>query len=130
MLPHSRDIFDKSVEFCAFSLARISSRYPHLSLSPFFPRSRFPPRFYWTRQEKRKRRNMITNLESKMIFFYTQSKNVMNDVVDEAEVHLPPWPIYEMNNKMKGGGEEIRSMGKKTIQMILMKKRLNFKKTI
>ena len=44
--------------------------------------------FYWIRQEKRKRRDALAKLESKMI---TQSKidNIMQKIVDDV-VGLPP----------------------------------------
>ena len=51
--------------------------------------------FYWIRQEKRKRRDALAKLESKIIYFYTEAK--MNvKVEDEDHANLPPLPINEM----------------------------------
>ena len=45
--------------------------------------------FYWIRQEKRKRRDALAKLESKIIYFYTEAK--MNvKVEDEDHANLPP----------------------------------------
>ena len=51
--------------------------------------------FYWIRQEKRKRRDALAKLESKIIYFCTEAK--MNvKVEDEDHANLPPLPINEM----------------------------------
>ena len=45
--------------------------------------------FYWIRQEKRKRRDALAKLESKIIYFCTEAK--MNvKVEDEDHANLPP----------------------------------------
>ena len=51
--------------------------------------------FYWIRQEKRKPRDALAKLESRIIYFCTEAK--MNvKVEDEDHANLPPLPINEM----------------------------------
>ena len=56
--------------------------------------------FYWIRQEKRKRRDALAKLESKLIYFYTEAK--MNvKVEDENHANVPPLPTNEMEVEKK-----------------------------
>ena len=53
--------------------------------------------FYWIKQEKRKRRNAVANLEAKQIYFYKEAKLNAQHVVVDHEVDLPQSPFNSTN---------------------------------